>query len=158
MLFNKIIRAALVGIFVVLACFVSQGQSFRILNSTGNSSASLIAASEDRLYFRGYDTAHGFELWVTYGADEGAHMVKDINKGNGSANIGNSIIYNNKLYFDAFEEVHGRELWCTREEDTGALFLKDIIKGKQGSNPNYLTVCNGKLYFSAEDSSPDQAT
>ncbi|MBS1773776.1 MAG: T9SS type A sorting domain-containing protein [Bacteroidetes bacterium] len=73
---------------------------------------------DHKLYFEGYDTKHGFELWMYDGIHDPS-MIADINThphDSNTLNIGCSIpkhfgIYNNNLYFSATNVGTGYELY-----------------------------------------------
>jgi ELWxxDGT repeat protein len=66
---------------------------------------------DNKLYFLGYDSTNGYELWSSDGTDQGTKLVFDINKGASSSIPHNFTVLNNTLYFSADDGVTGDELW-----------------------------------------------
>src|SRR5690606_7409954 len=116
-----------------------------------NSSPALLKIYKNRLYFSADDGAHGVELWVTDGTEEGTIMLKDINPaGTAGSNPSNLVEYNGLLYFVATTQIYGRELWVSDGTLMNTYLFKDINPGPDGSYPYELIVFNDKLFFGAE--------
>lgn len=107
------------------------------------------------MYFSGYKSETGLELWKSDGTLQGTQLVKDINKSflsNGntkSSNPENLVEANGTLYFTAADILTNRELWKTDGSAAGTQLVKEIQLGPLGSFPSELTNVNGTLFFSA---------
>jgi ELWxxDGT repeat protein len=82
-----------------------------------------------------------------------ATLVKDINPGVGSSNIGSALSFNGLLIFTATDGTSGTELWKSDGTAAGTAMLKDINPGAGSSFPSNFVELNGVLVFSATDSS-----
>ncbi len=79
-------------------------------------------------------------------------LVKDINPGNISSNIGLSgIQMNGGFVFTAETAANGRELWFTDATTGGTVLIKDIFAGSGSSYPGDFYLLGGTLFFSAND-------
>jgi len=106
-----------------------------------------------KIYFLGYDSAHGQELWMSDGTAMGTEMVKDIYPGDSNSYPSSITNINNVLFFAADDQEHGRELWKSNGTAAGTTLVQDIWEGGYGSKPHGLTNVNGTLYFVACDGS-----
>ena len=88
----------------------------------------LLTAVGKTLYFEGYDTKHGDELWQSDGTPRGTRLVRDIRRGRRSANIFNLTSVGKTLFFSANDDVHGTELWRAGAQPP----KKGKPKGKKG--------------------------
>ena len=71
-----------------------------------------IVAYLDRIYFRGYDPAHGFELWTSVGGDpDRTDLLHDLEPGTMRSTPGNFTLLGSRLLFAAETVENGRELW-----------------------------------------------
>jgi ELWxxDGT repeat protein len=103
------------------------------------------------LFFSGYDSAGGYELWKSDGTPTGTLRVRDIIAGpNGSA-PSDLLNVHGRIFFAANDGVHGRELWASDGSAEGTQLVVDIVSGPAGSNPNSLADVMGSLIFSAND-------
>lgn len=109
----------------------------------------LMATYNSKLYFNGFDSTNGYELWVTDGTANGTKLVKDINP-SGSSSPGQFTVYKNKLYFSASDTTNHHELWETDGTTNGTVMVGDFFPGKFGSSPYLLTVYKNHLYFRAQ--------
>ena len=71
------------------------------------------AAVGSTLYFKGYDTTNGYELWKSDGTASGTVMVKDIRSGSSSSNPNYLTVLGNTLFFQANDGFIGVELYST---------------------------------------------
>ncbi len=111
----------------------------------------LYDVGSDTIFFRGIDTTHGTELWISDGTSVGTYIFKDINSGNEGSYPEYFIKMGGYIYFVANDGTHGRELYRT---DTGGSsnLVKDINSGTNSSDILYLTLYKNKLYFRALES------
>ena len=70
-----------------------------------------LTAAGKTLYFEGYDTKHGNELWQSDGTPRGTRLVRDIRRGQRNANIFELTAVGKTLFFSANDGRHGTELW-----------------------------------------------
>ena len=114
---------------------------------------SLVCYLNGILYFRGWDSAHGYELWKSDGTPEGTVMVKDIKPGNNSSEVRNLVKVGNILYFIAnADTTNNGQLWKSDGTEAGTVRVSSTIK-----NADYLTLVNGKLFFQGDDTSTTNA-
>ena len=113
------------------------------------------------IYFSGFTTEFGPELWKTKGELDNTEMVKDIyvdeNYFNGSS-VRDFIKIGANLYFTAKDNNNGLEVWKTDGTEAGTQMIKDINPGNNysGGAPGNLTEFNGMLYFTQFDSNNSQ--
>jgi ELWxxDGT repeat protein len=79
----------------------------------GGPGVSALTSVGSTAYFRGYDPAHGYELWRSDGTAVGTMMVADINPGPASSYIFGGVNLNGTLFFNADDGVHGTQIWRT---------------------------------------------
>jgi ELWxxDGT repeat protein len=75
-----------------------------------------LTAVGNTLYFEGYDTKHGNELWQSDGTQTGTRLVRDIRRGErssrpGEHTTGGLTAVGRTLFFSARDGRHGTELW-----------------------------------------------
>ena len=70
-----------------------------------------LTAAGKTLYFEGYDSKHGNELWRSDGTAKKTQLVRDIRRGRRSSGISNLTAVNKTLFFAASDGRHGTELW-----------------------------------------------
>ncbi len=96
----------------------------------------------DRVVFKGYDPAAGYEPWVTDGTAAGTMLLKDIGPGKGSGGFNEPVSLGRIALFSARPAFHKEALWVTDGTIPGT---REIPCG--------LTVCRnlvrmgGKVYF-----------
>lgn len=117
----------------------------------------------NKLFFSGYSSGQGYELWVSEdGTDEGTHQVKNIAPGgNSSMRTSNStpisiVFFNGKYYFSANDNVNGYELWVTDLTEEGTQLFYNLDGSSSSSEPKNFFVANGKLYFTAYTNGANQ--
>jgi ELWxxDGT repeat protein len=74
-----------------------------------------MAALDGRVYFRGFDTEHGAEPWVTDGTNGGTRIVTDLYPGTKGSDPRELTVAGNHLFFSAETPDRGRELWAIRQ-------------------------------------------
>ena len=111
----------------------------------------------NRLLFKGYDSTHGSELWVTDGTAAGTAMLADIDPGSASSNPYGFKVFGNRVLFQANDGVHGSELWVTDGTTAGTSLFGDVVAGSVGSYAHAVAVLlmRGKITgFSAGETTP----
>ena len=103
-----------------------------------------------RLLFRGWDPAHGFELWATDGTPGGTVLVRDIAPGTGSSFPDFLTPVGSEVWFAANDGVHGDELWSSDGTPGGTRLRADLVPGPGSSSPQWLTLAGANLFFSAD--------
>ena len=112
-----------------------QGMSVRELTKLGSD-----------VYFVSENPTVGEELW-RYNAGV-PKLVKNINLGSASANIGPLTVLGDKLIFAATDQEHGNEIWVSDGTEPGTQLLKDISGGGGSSIPRSINaVGNQALFF-----------
>jgi ELWxxDGT repeat protein len=91
----------------------------------------------------------GYEYWITDGTDNGTHILKDINPGQGDAVTGVGLVLNSKFIFDAYSPASGFELWSSDGTEAGTTLLKDINSGLSDSQPSSFALFKNKIIFSS---------
>ena len=109
------------------------------------------AALGNRLYFRAWDPAHGFELWRTDGTAAGTVLVRDLTPGPASGDPQGLVAAGDRLWFSALDPDHGRELWTSDGTRRGTRLVQDVAPGVVSSAPEQLTPFAGRLYCAADD-------
>ncbi|MDX1349139.1 MAG: T9SS type A sorting domain-containing protein [Putridiphycobacter sp.] len=117
------------------------------------------AVYQNNLYFPGYDSLHGFELWKFDGST--ASLALDILPGSNSGFFEsngiyggyrpNLILYNNLLCFVATDSIHGAELW--QYDGNSAQMIQDVNQYNASlqsvvTYPLFVELFDDKLYFS----------
>jgi ELWxxDGT repeat protein len=64
------------------------------------------------IYFRGWDSAHGFEPWISDGTAGGTLLLADVNPGTRNSDPADFTIAGKRLFFSAYDVVRQRELWA----------------------------------------------
>ncbi|MFD1551808.1 hypothetical protein DNU06_02080 [Putridiphycobacter roseus] len=114
---------------------------------------------QNKLYFPGYDSVHGYELWEYDGnvANMAVEILPGSNGGFGESTSSNSgsfatsfTVYQNKLCFTATDGVHAIELW--KFDGVNANMIQDVNIYNPSVQaftiyPMYLEVFDDKLYF-----------
>ncbi|RYE25646.1 MAG: T9SS type A sorting domain-containing protein [Sphingobacteriales bacterium] len=102
----------------------------------------------NKIYFRGSDTVHGDELWVTDGTASGTNMLKDLTPATGeSSDIGPFTECNNKLYFTGRLTGSGSPfgVYVTDGTTTGSFSLTNV------ENYGFFVPYNNEMYFGGSD-------
>ncbi len=115
------------------------------LSTKGMSVRKLTQLGSD-VYFLSDNPTVGEELWK-YNSGSPT-LVKNINQGSPSANIGPLTVLGDKLIFSATDQEHGNEIWVSDGTETGTQLLQDISGGGGSSIPSKAnTVGNQSLFF-----------
>jgi len=103
------------------------------------------------LFFKGNDSAAGYELWKTDGSTPGTVRVADINPGPPYGNPSFLTAMGGFIVFIADDGIHGYELWKSDGSTAGTRLLQDIRPGSASSTPQLLTPIGHLLFFIAND-------
>lgn len=111
------------------------------------------------VYFNGYSTANGYELWRTDGSTPGTVLVADLQSNElGSVSCANCstptnfTVVGNSLFFEAGNVLYGatgRQLYKTT--GNGATLVKIINTSSKNANIEHAVSYDDKLYFLATD-------
>lgn len=105
------------------------------------------------LFFTGRDAQHGDEPWFAP-AGGTAGLVRDLNTGLKSSELGEMLFDGGMAYFGANDGIHAAEPWVTDGTAGGTHLLKDTAAPSY-SYANDFTKFAGKVYFTARG---DQGT
>lgn len=123
------------------------------INPTSNGDSdpySLTHLKDDIIVFGAYDTAVGYEVFISDGTVSGTKMVKDINPGNNGSDPDYFFkAADNRIYFQAYVDSLGYELFVTDGTTAGTSLIRDINPGSNGSNPYSFIDYKGKVFFRA---------
>jgi len=111
-----------------------------------------LVAANGKLFFGSFDDSNtaSFELWVSDGTPNGAHLLKDIQPGPSSSNLSNLKAIGNQLFFVADDGVHGAELWTSDGTTDGTHMVKEITLFG-GATITEMVEWHNKIYFVAND-------
>ena len=106
------------------------------------------------LFFEAIDPATGRELWKSHGTAGTTTLVKDLNPGAGSSDLGDFYEFKDQLFFyGAVPGPLGWELYKSDGTPAGTGLVKDILPGDLNGAPGFFMEVGGKLFFSAQSSS-----
>lgn len=66
----------------------------------------------NRIFFSGFDSAHGLEPWVSDGTVAGTHMYADVEQGSRGSEPLEFTVAASRVFFSAYTTNYGRELWA----------------------------------------------
>ena len=98
------------------------------------------------VYFRGYDTAAGVEVWKSDGTDDGTVRLKDINPGLADSRPAYFEPLDDVLLFSADDGVSGLEVWRTDGTEAGTARVAEVAPGDTGFQYD-LTRSGEFVYF-----------
>ncbi|MBL8809681.1 MAG: hypothetical protein JNM43_05845 [Planctomycetaceae bacterium] len=99
------------------------------------------------LFFSGFTTTEGRELWKSDGTNGGTALVKDIQSGMGFGLPQNLTAVGSTVYFSADDGTNGQELWKSDGTANGTVLVKDLVPGSGHGSPRGLANANGVLFF-----------
>ncbi|MDD3685784.1 MAG: T9SS type A sorting domain-containing protein [Bacteroidales bacterium] len=100
------------------------------------------------LFFIGYSSSTGYELFKSDGTTAGTVVVKDINPGSADGNITSLSAVGNYLYFSANDGVSGGEPWRSNGTGSGTTMIKDVNPIGNSSAQSFYQFDN-EIYFAA---------
>ncbi len=89
----------------------------------------------------------GNELYISDGTTAGTKIVRDINVGSSSSNIGNLLGVGNRVFFLADDGISGKELWTSDGTSGGTIRLLDAASGSASANYSYVISALGQCFF-----------
>jgi ELWxxDGT repeat protein len=135
------------------ALWVTTGGSPTKLTTTQY--ARIMAAAGNQVFFVGYDSIHGSELWRTDGTVAGTRMVEDINPGKESSIPDKFTVRNGVAYFVAFTTERGYELYRSNGTSAGTYLIKDLRTNDTDINRSMdfgdLIATTTAVYFSTPE-------
>ncbi|NOK63453.1 MAG: hypothetical protein GFH25_541276n8 [Chloroflexi bacterium AL-N10] len=101
------------------------------------------------LFFRGYDGAHGYELWRSDGTQEGTQMVIDATPGVISNFPRELTVMGNAFFYVGVNYATERGIWSSDGTEAGTREIRSFPRPEEP--PSFLTVVDNTLFFSASD-------
>jgi LPXTG-motif cell wall-anchored protein len=118
--------------------------------NSGQSSPSQFYAAGDKVFFRAFSDATGWELWVTDGTSAGTRAI-DLNPGRPDSYFDQVYGLNGKLVFRFHQGVgYGVEPWISDGTDAGTRMIKDFNPSGD-SSLDYAIESGGKIYLKIND-------
>jgi ELWxxDGT repeat protein len=117
--------------------------------ATGINDFNSWASVGDLLYFRANDGVAGYELWKTDGTAAGTGLVKDVNPGFQTSEVGLLTEHAGGIVFSAYDPVRGRTLWKTDGTEAGTIVVKQFGAANSGHSIDQIDNVNGVLYVAA---------
>ncbi len=127
------------------------GTTMSLVTSTVTAPTALVNVN-GTLFFSGYDSADGQELWKSDGTSTGTTRVTDINPGAASSEPEGLTPLGASVYFWANDGTHGVELW--ESDGSTTQLVADVAPAPSSNYPPTepaLTPVGGTLYFAAND-------
>lgn len=119
-------------------------------NDSNYISRSSIKVFNNQLYFYGYDTEHGAELWTSDGTSAGTKLMFDLNTGTNSSifNNGKLVSCQNKLFFVAQRySQEGFELFYIDKQSNEPWLLRDFTPLSNKSSQITLIEGNDSFFL-----------
>ncbi|MEZ5038386.1 MAG: MopE-related protein [Saprospiraceae bacterium] len=106
---------------------------------------------DGQVFFQADDVAHGEELWVTDGTNEGTMLVKDTRPGPASGEIETILDFNGRLFFSAIDTTvtlppYNTNLWISDGTQTGTQKVLDG-SGNPAVSPSHFTLSGEHVFF-----------
>lgn len=111
-----------------------------------------LTVAGSRLYFAGWDTAHGYELWTSDGTAAGTNLLKDIKPG--AANAFNTastfsiVPVGANVVFFAHDFTTGWSLWRSDGTVGGTVAIVNYPTWSATTIPPFLYSAGGQAFFS----------
>ena len=115
------------------------------------SSSRTVNVLEDVVYFSGYNSTVGNELFGYNHSSEEMYLIEDINPNAASSTPYQLTPFKDELYFIAYDDVFGREVFKT--DGTSVSLVIDVNLGLNNGEPSTITTSGDYLYFLAQNSS-----
>lgn len=114
------------------------------------------AALGNKLIFVASDDQRGEEIWVSDGTESGTQILKDINPGPGSSQVGQMTIGNGVVYFIAHDGAAGSprwQVWKTNGTPGGTTQITTFAPTANAGNTGFIAYSNGRLFVEQRGSS-----
>lgn len=112
-----------------------------------------VTALGRRMFYTGFQSGHGRELYVSDGTPAGTGRVLEIMPGSGGAQPRYLCASDGLVYFNARDPNFGEELWVSDGTAAGTSRLTDVNPGPANGRPEDITAWRGVVFFSAEEPS-----
>ena len=123
---------------------------------------------DGKIFFQGFDSTNGYELWATDGTPSGTQMLLDIDPGFNSSsyspNPAGAYVYNGfrfvndgtNIFFVARDRnTPWYEIFASDGTSAGTRAITSFPNASPNSGPRDLIVANGTLYFTAAATGSD---
>ena len=117
--------------------------------NSGQSSPHQFYAAGNKVFFRAFSDATGWEIWVTDGTSAGTRVL-DLNPGRPDSGWDQIYGLNGKLIFRRYTETFGNEPWISDGTDAGTRMIKDFNPSGD-SSLEQAAESNGKVYLRIND-------
>jgi ELWxxDGT repeat protein len=117
--------------------------------NSGQSSPSQFYAAGDKVFFRAFSDATGWEMWVTDGTSAGTRAL-DLNPGRPDSAWDQSHGLNSKIVFRRHTEATGYEPWISDGTIAGTRMIKEFNPSGD-STLEMAAESNGKIYLKIND-------
>lgn len=124
------------------------------INPAGPSIPTFLTNVGNRLFFNADDGAHGRELWVSDGTEEGTYMVVDLTPGAKGPNPYVLTNANGRVFFHAMNLSGGMDLYVSDGTSGGTSFVTNL--NNDGSIYAEMAALGDWLIFRKEDSFDNQ--
>ncbi|MBI1320162.1 MAG: hypothetical protein GC168_14635 [Candidatus Hydrogenedens sp.] len=116
------------------------------------------AATDDQLFFPGYNNGNECNVYVTDGTAEGTRQVTDLGPQGFFDGLSSMAAVGDELYFiDLTANVDRSQIPVLRKTDGNQVTtVRPLPRSKKITVPSDLTAWNGKLYFLSEGTYPDK--
>lgn len=126
-----------------------------IKNSVADRCPDIVVIANNQMFFRGYDSESGEEVWKSDGTDVGTVRVTQVGPGSAYGLDGyygapsEIVAMGNNVYFVGTDGSTGKQLWRTDGTEAGTEMVELISNtaGASAPNPNGLLVFNNTLFF-----------
>ena len=119
--------------------------------NSAQSSPSQFYAAGDKVFFRAFSDATGWEMWVTDGTSVGTRAL-DLNPGRPDSSWDQIYGLNSKIVFRRHTEATGHEPWISDGTVAGTRMIKEFNPSGD-SNLEMAAESNGKIYLKINDGS-----
>ena len=84
------------------------------------------AAAGERIFFRGYDAEHGYELWTSDGTVEGTKMVVDAMPGDAHSSLSSMTSFNGRVFYSFTTTDGSSGLWASDGTAAGTHLVHSV--------------------------------
>ena len=127
---------------------VSTIKTFTLGSTVEVRASSQIIEYNNKMFFAGFDSSKGFELWTSDGTPNGTQIFLDINTGANSSSPISFVESNGLLFFLAHSNsTDYHQLWVTNGTINGTFMVKELQDCCGGPGIRSFVRYNNKLYF-----------